>query len=318
MPDSNLATAILKQREALTARLGGPLHALARRLAGQLAERPALEAALAAALHEIADCKHLFVLDAEGRQLVANIGREGPDATHFGRDRSDRPYMRGLLGSTDFRLSEAYISRNSQRPMLTAVQVIRDAAGQRIGYLGADYDLRELPMTGSLHRQSSDWQQMRGDPAIRRGIFAQQRVPSAMDERLDAVLALMNELMTERGIFHAKLHFSSNRASVWLIEDPFVYRLLDIDALLDPDTCLAYPRIDYPARAVVPKASVMPVFQLFKALRFADETIYLRSGSLNLFNGMVSLNFSCDGTHYLRHDEFLARGLDFWAGVGGR
>jgi hypothetical protein len=317
MPDSNLKAAILQQREDLAARLGAPLRALAERLAGLKGDRAAVEAQLAAALPQIPDCKHLFVLDAAGRQIVANITREGPDAAHLGRDRSTRPYMIGLLGSTDFRLSEAYISRNSRRPMLTAVQVMRDAGGRHIGYLGADYDLRELPATQSLYRQTSDWRQIKGDPAIRRGLFTQQRVQSVMDDHLDEVLAVMNELMSERGIFHAKLHFSSSRASVWLLEDPFVYRLLDIDALLDPDTCLAYPVTPYPARAVVPAASIMPVLQLFRSLRFADETIYLRSGSLNLFNGMVSLNFSCDGTHYLRFDDFLARGLDFWAGVGG-
>jgi len=46
----------------------------------------------------------------------------------------------------------------------------------------------------------------------------------------------------------------------------------------------------------------------------SNETVYLRSLSLNLCNGMVALNFSCDGTHYLRFDEFLKRGLDFWFG----
>lgn len=43
-------------------------------------------------------------------------------------------------------------------------------------------------------------------------------------------------------------------------------------------------------------------------------TIYLRSGSLNIVNGKVGLNFSCDGTHYLNYDEFLEKGLDFWLG----
>ncbi|MCK7471133.1 MAG: hypothetical protein MZU95_10405 [Desulfomicrobium escambiense] len=37
----------------------------------------------------------------------------------------------------------------------------------------------------------------------------------------------------------------------------------------------------------------MRVLVQFKALRFADETIYLRSGSINVMNGMVGLTFSC-------------------------
>jgi hypothetical protein len=60
---------------------------------------------------------------------------------------------------------------------------------------------------------------------------------------------------------------------------------------------------------------VRPVLAQFKALRFADETIYLRSGSLNVMNGMVGLTFSCDGSHYMPVDEFLDKSLDFWVGV---
>jgi hypothetical protein len=43
-----------------------------------------------------------------------------------------------------------------------------------------------------------------------------------------------------------------------------------------------------------------------------DEMFYLRSGTLNIFNGIVGLTFSCDGSHYLAWDEFLGKGADFW------
>ena len=58
----------------------------------------------------------------------------------------------------------------------------------------------------------------------------------------------------------------------------------------------------------------MQVFQQLKALRFADETIYLRSGSINIMNGMVGLTFSCDGSHYMPVEEFLDKDLSFWLG----
>jgi hypothetical protein len=36
--------------------------------------------------------------------------------------------------------------------------------------------------------------------------------------------------------------------------------------------------------------------------------------SINVFNGLVSLTFSCDGTHYMRHDELLRKDRVFWFG----
>ncbi len=47
-----------------------------------------------------------------------------------------------------------------------------------------------------------------------------------------------------------------------------------------------------------------------------DETIYLRAGSLNIFNGMVGLNYSCDGSHYMPWGQLLEKSLGFWIGTG--
>jgi hypothetical protein len=46
----------------------------------------------------------------------------------------------------------------------------------------------------------------------------------------------------------------------------------------------------------------------------ADETIYLRSASINIFNGLISVTFSCDGSHYMRYDEFVEKDMGFWFG----
>ena len=317
MTTSNLKESILKQREMLTVLLGKTMHKLGKECATLISDRTALESLLTEALPNIAYCKHLYVMDATGFQTIDNITREGPDHSHFGRNRSERPYMQDILGSTDFKLSEAYISRNKKRPSLTAIQVIRNDKGEHIGYLGADYDLRELPGTEGLYQESRTWRQIKGDPAIRGGLFLQHRAQSEMDDRLDDILPLMNELMTEHGVFHGKLHFASSRASIWLVDDPYAYRILSIEDLIDPDICLAYPHQPYTERAIVAPEHIAPVFEMFRELRFADDTIYLRAGSLNICNGMVSLNFSCDGSHYLRHDEFLDKGLDFWFGTLG-
>jgi hypothetical protein len=156
------------------------------------------------------------------------------------------------------------------------------------------------------------WLQLKGDPAIRQGLFSQCRVESDMDRNIDRVLEVVDELMRERGIFHTKLHFSSSRATLWPAADPMRYRVHVLDEILSLDSCLAYPRFDYPAEACVAPDLVRPVLEKLKELRQVDENIYLRAGSLNVVNGLVGLNFSCDGSHYLRAEEFLSRETRFW------
>ena len=121
--------------------------------------------------------------------------------------------------------------------------------------------------------------------------------------------------MVDHGIFHAILHFSSSRAVIWLHDDPYRYRLLDLAALVHPDTCLAYPRRAYPDNAIVPADKIRPVLEGFRQLRLMDDMLYLRSGTLNIFNGIVGLTFSCDGSHYIPYDQFLDKESVFWDGA---
>ena len=310
----SLQDAISRQRQILKGWLASSLSILAEGCREAWPDRASLEARLAEGMEELPYCKYLYVLDAGARQITANLSRQGAMPEHHGRDRGDRPYLAEALAGAHFSLSDAYLSRNKRRPTLTAVQRITSQDGGLLGYLGADFDLRELPATQALYRQPEQWVQLKGDPAIRAGLFHQARADSLMDQRIDAVLDLLHELITVHGVFHGKLHFSSSRATLWLVNDPFRYRIHGIDELSDPSLCMAYPHCAYPDQAVVPANRVREVLQTFKALRFMDETLYLRSGSLNIFNGIVGLTFSCDGSHYMPWDEFLDKNVGFWLG----
>ena len=311
-----LRAAVARQRMLLRGLLDAPMARLARECAAVWPERRELEALLTQWLDHLPSCKYLYALDAGSRQITANVSARGPLAEHFSRDRTQRPYLKAALAGERFSLSDAYISRNAHRPSLTAVQRVETTEGEHLGFLGADFDLRELPLTREVYEQPDQWLQMKGDPAIRGGLFSQHRVDSPMDQHIDAVLDLVTELIVAHGVFHGKLHFSSSRATLWFMEDPYRYRILDIEDLTDPGIVLTYPSRSYPQEAVIPQERVAEVFHTLRALRFMDETLYLRAGSLNIFNGIVGLNFSCDGSHYMPWQELLEKKLDFWLGSG--
>jgi hypothetical protein len=309
----SLQESIAKQRTDLSAMMKAPMQQVARACVAVWHDREKLDALLQASLGDIPFCKYLYALDPHGVQISSNISHEGLIEKDFGRDRSSRPYMQQIKVGTDFLLSEAYISMRARRPSLTALTTVIDSENNLLGYLGADFDLRDLPLTRELYDEPTSWRQIKGDPAIRGTVFHQTRTDSRMDHHIDEVLGVVEELILEHGIFHAKLHFSSSRATIWLVDDPFRYRLMDIDMLNDPDICLAYPRRPYPEGAVVPKERIRDVLEGLRELRYMDEMFYLRAGAINIFNGMVSLTFSCDGSHYIPWDEFLNREHAFWA-----
>jgi hypothetical protein len=311
---TKLQKTVKNQRQALKELLFVSMTELATSCANKIHDRQALEKILSNEMNSAEYCKYLWVLDKTGRQLTDDAMRTGFKHGQVGRDRVARPYLQRALKGEDYYLSEAYISRNRKRPSLTAVKIIYDENGKVSGYLGADFDLRELPHTSDVHVGEKDWQQIKGDPAIRSGLFSQQRTESAMDSQIDDVLSIVQELILEHGVFHAKLHFSSSRATLWRVDNPYDYQILNIDELSDPDICLAFQHQQYFEKAIVDTVCIARVFQQFKELRFTDETIYLRAASLNIVNGMVGLNFSCDGSHYMHYEEFLEKSMPFWFG----
>lgn len=305
---------ILRQRDMLYNMLLDPMQRAARRCARVWDDKPLLDQALVKGLRQVPYCSYLYAMDLHGLQISANASQDGLVESDYKRDRAQRPYMLELDPGKKMTLSSAYISMRANRPSLTAVQKVH-VDSELMGYLGADFDLRDLPITKDFYSEPGRWRQIKGDPAIRAQVFQQCRIQSSLDEQLDQVLPVLEELVTEHGAFQMEIHFSSSRATLWFMQDPYRYQLVEIDALTDPDICLAYPHYPYPEEALIPRSNIQSVLETFRHLRFADDSIYLRAGSINLFNGIVGLNFSCDGSHYIPYEQFLARDSAFWDGI---
>jgi len=302
---------IYLQREQLARVLREPMARLVEECVPVWRDRSQLEAMLLGGFKSIPHCTFLYCMDGDGVQICDNIGQEEIVPGHMSRDRSQRPYMKEVMPAWGFLLSDAYISLREHRPSLTALMLVRDG-NNNLGYLGADFNLRNLPVTSELYDEPGYWRQMKGDPVIRGQLFQQCRVESPMDRNIDQSLSILGELLTDRGVFQCQIHFSSSQATIWTVDDPFRYRILDQEIFNDPDICLLYPLCPYPINAGIPSSEIEQILKIMQSLRGTDSTIYLRTASINIFNGMVSLTFSCDGSHYMPYTEFLLKDTSFW------
>jgi len=313
-PGHSLSDAIRQHRLRLEHLLRQSLQPIARQCATNWPDASHLDTVLTRLLGTIPCCRLIYVVDTRGRLISSNVGHTGVDNSARGHNLEGRPYLAGIGDGSVFIMSNVYISRVARYSCITALHRICNPDGDTLGYVAADFDLRDLPQLQQAAETPALWRQIKGDPAIRGMLFQQQRVSSAMDARLNQVNDIINELITERGVFHAKLHYSSSRATLWLNSDPRRYRIHVLEEVMDPSVCLAYPRASYPADAVVSPDEVRTTLDRFINLRLGDSVIYLRSASVNIINGLVGLNFSCDGTHYLPLPEFLQKDQQFWFG----
>ncbi len=311
---SFIQQAILAKKAALADAVSEPMARLGERCVEAWPEADALDRILQEAIGTIPHCHLLYAWDINGIEISSMVQAGGADRSWRGRDLSQRPYLKNHLPFKGVMLSSVYMSQYVPKQCITALQAV-SKDNNLLGFIAADFALADLIQDKHLTPTEMRWKQFRGDPAVRGTVFMQERAPSLLDQHIDEVLDLIHRLMSHHGVFHSKIHFSSGRCSLWLYDDPYNYRLLGIDEIINPDICLAYPVCPYPAKAKVTPEQIRHVLDEFKLLRYADETIYLRSSSINLMNGLVGLTFSCDGSHYMPVEEFLERDLSFWLGT---
>ncbi len=311
---SRFKSIIAEKKRALERLATTPLKGLAEQCATAWQDPDQLDAVLQQGIHQLPNCSLIFAVDTKGILISSNVEGDHLDTQWRGTDLTGRPFLQNNLPYQGLTISQVYTSRHTMQPTLSVMQAVRHAE-QILGFIAADFNVDALPEPEALPPEPAAWKQFKGDPAIRSTLFLQERAISAMDKVLDEVMVIITELMQHHGIFHTKIHFSSSRASFWSVDEPFDYTIHLVDEITHPDRCLAYPRRPLHERVQVSEQDIARVLALFKALRYADETIYLRSASFNTVNGMVGLTFSCDGSHFLHYQEFIDKDTGFWFGA---
>lgn len=151
---------------------------------------------------------------------------------------------------------------------------------------------------------SKSWLQIKGDPSVRRFLFDQKREMSVFDQRIDELMYVVENFLTMRGVFHAKIHFSSTQLTCWFYNDPYRYRVFVGEEIFVPGFLEQFAPAVCAEKPLIAAREVAPVLAEFKRLRSTDDTVYLRNASINLINGLIGMTFSCDGSHYIPYGEF--------------
>jgi hypothetical protein len=224
-------------------------------------------------------------------------GRRGADASHEcdghprGRNQTASPETRRVAGDPTRNITPHIQIERSGSP-------VRRRAGGSVSRFPAGREERKVNMRQNL--------QLKGDPAIRQFLFEQTRAESLFDTRMDELLLTVEHLFLQQSVFHAKIHFSSNQLTLWLLDDPYNYRVLAGEEVFARADGLLLADIRYPREAEIEPQLIRPLLRRFRELRLHDDIIYLRAASINIMNGSIGLKFSCDGSHYVDHREFLA------------
>ena len=297
-----------EQRKILTNLLEPTMLNLSKACSFFWSDLDTLDKVLSAHFTSIPHCHLIYALDKFGRQRSSNINANGIDINYRNQDLSRRPFAVSLYPEQHFILSSVYVSHTTGHPCLSAVQPVIDEQ-QFLGFLVADFDFRRLPLSTINSGPSLVPNQ---SPLNVPNLLHSSRAANFLDKYLNDIHRILGNLICKHGVFHITIHYTDAKTIIWQINEPYQYRLYNAEQLLNPDMCLAYPRVNYPEEANIAPRVVQQVLERFCTLRLADDRIYLRSASLNIINGMISLSFSFEGSQYMLAEVFLTKDLSYW------
>ncbi|MCG6939439.1 MAG: hypothetical protein LJE83_14865 [Gammaproteobacteria bacterium] len=172
------------------------------------------------------------------------------------------------------------------------------------------FPLNEIPINDNIGDTAMPdrWLQVKGDPSVRNFLFQQSRIESLFDTELDRIHEIVYRLLTFKGAFHVKIHYSSSQLTCWFADDAFRYRVFVLDEVLKPGFLEQFRdcKIDH-LQPLISEEHTIDILKEFKRLRTTDKTIYMRNGSINRVNGLIGMTFSCDGSHYIDHKTFFEK-----------
>ncbi len=152
------------------------------------------------------------------------------------------------------------------------------------------------------------WLQVKGDPSVRAFLFQQCRIESLFDTGLNRIHEIVYALLTLKGAFHVKIHYSSSQLTCWFADDAYRYRVFVMEEVLGAKFLTQFRdcKIDH-LQPLIDTENILAILKEFKRLRSTDQTIYMRNGSINRINGLIGMTFSCDGAHYIDHKTFFEK-----------
>lgn len=146
---------IRQQQDALAQILHEPIAQIANDSIALWSRHSCLENILLVYFSRIPYCAGLYALDTAGKQITEYVTRDGAAIGTIGCNHTDQPYMRKLKPAQRFLLSDIYFNQRQHFLSFTAIQIVSDN-DDVLGYIGADFDLRDLPLTSEWFQDETN------------------------------------------------------------------------------------------------------------------------------------------------------------------
>lgn len=131
------------QKKCLAEQIEAPISNLAKLCEYDWQSAARVTELLAQEFHQVAHCLKLYAMNTDYIQIGASIIQNEVDMDANGFNHAAQPYISGDLPFRGLVLTSAYTGYES-KPLITVIQAVNHT-GHLLGFVAADFDLRDLP-----------------------------------------------------------------------------------------------------------------------------------------------------------------------------
>lgn len=126
-----------------------------------------------------------------------------------------------------------------------------------------------------------------------------------MNDSIDEVLAMLDNLVCDYGVYQIKLDLSQSTVMIYFADKPFCHFTYSIDTFIQLPFTTTQSQQPYPTHARIRKESVTDLLGEFAKLSVVRDQYQLCAAAFNIYNGLVELSYANGMSCQMSAGEFL-------------
>lgn len=132
-----------------------------------------------------------------------------------------------------------------------------------------------------------------------------KKISNHFDDRVEELAFIIENLISNKGVYHLSIHYSSSQLVCWTYDNPYSYQVYTADEVFSKSFMRFFSPLQPKIHTCIQNNMIPSIVNVLQGLRQKECGSELRNASIHTINGYIGLAFACDDTRYINYKDFL-------------
>lgn len=124
------------------------------------------------------------------------------------------------------------------------------------------------------------------------------------DTRMNQLMAICQDLILRKGVFHLAIHFGNNQLVCWTFDNPYSYQIYRSDEIFADNFMRHFAPLESRLHTCIHKEQVGQILEEIKRMRKTAAKPLLNA-SLHMMNGYIGMGYAGEDVRFHNFKQFI-------------